>query len=182
MENKTIQRPEKVTVVAQGETSYHVVSFKTTELDKLKKPYSDQGNLGYEFGSLLDGSNFKEYQREKNKLLAEIPLAKYVANSKAYQVMLSTGCQTIVLTSFRLKNGYQTRVAGVVSYNFNDMICEIEGVASPLDLHHNLLLFVLSTNPLYTEKYQESSVLHSLMKKASEMEGKINLMAPPNMQ
>lgn len=179
-----VERIGKITVDIQGETDWVRFSYDTTKLDSLKSHAENLPLLGKQLGSLLDGDPVKELSEERKSKVSEL-LARYVANLKSYQVMLSEGYQSLMITVFRNKSGYSIRVAGLFPEDLNETTVFVNGMPEPLHSHHFLLLSLMrKSSHLYTEKYHKKSIFHDFIRQAEQMGGKIEFrnQANPSLQ
>ena len=178
----------KITVDIHGETDYTQFSYENSKLKALKKPGENLALLGAKLGTLLDGDPVKELAPEKKAEVSEL-LARYVANLKAYETMLSEGYNTIVITTLRIKNGtstgYATRVAGTLKEDLNEAVVFINGMPVPIGAPYILLLHLLKrSSHLYTDPYDKKSIFHDLKRQSKALDGKIEFRthADPSLQ
>jgi len=188
MKNNENESNRKITVDIQGETDWVRFTYDTKQLDSLKNPAENLALLGIQLGALLDGDPINELSEEKKSEVSWL-LARYVANLKAYEAMLSEGQQTLMITVFRIKNGkstgYAIRVAGTFPEDLNETTLFVDGMPIPMDTHHTVLLYLLKTaSQWYTEKYDKKSAFHDFIRESKLIEDKIEFrsQAHPNLQ
>jgi hypothetical protein len=188
MENNGNESIRKITVDIHGETDWLRFSFDTTKLDALNNSSVNSSSLGNQLGRLLNDDPVNELSELKKSEVSEL-LAKYVANLKSYQIMLSEGYQSLMITVCRIKNGsssdYAIRVAGMLTEDLNETTLFVNGIPEPLHSHHFVLLHLLKkSSHLYTEKYHKKSTFHDLIRQSNLTSGKIEFrkQADPHLQ
>jgi hypothetical protein len=190
MENNAIHNLQKITVVIQGEADWLKFNFIPDELERLKKHTTNLALLGALMGEILDGSQVKVLSDEKKEKVERL-LARYVANLQTYELMLVSDSRTMIITTFRIRDGkrtgYGTRVAGIMKESLDNIAIFIDGLPTPLEPHFMLLLDFISQSEPYAKEsksYDRKSIFHDLIRQAKLMEGKIEIrnQAPSSLQ
>ena len=154
---------KKLNVYVHGETDWLSLSYNIKELEKLRTYKSDMSELCFLIGNALDG-DIHVPMDEKIKEIAAQLVARYVAQSKAFEIAKQVGMDYIMITAFRSSKPelpeYIIRIAGITSSN-----------NFPFEKHIDkdkqekmLLLESVKANKLYlNDPYHINSAFHEFM-------------------